>query len=114
MTPLDRYRKHYMMFDYWNGELVDALQSQSLNPKRYKQASSESLAELRTLQGLLAEAVGARMAPLLEERAKIDDQLQHGILTPVQAGGMARTLESQERQIHREFFWRDVEEHLKE
>src|SRR3989338_8735827 len=38
MTPLDRYRKHAVIFEYWNGELVKALEdtvpNQPVNQKR--------------------------------------------------------------------------------
>lgn len=113
MTPADRYRKHYLIFDYWQDELLDALQSPPVNPKRYKQASAESLVELRALQGLLTDGAAGRMAPLVDERAKVDGQLQRGLLQPVQIPGLVRTLERQERRINREFFWRDVEDALK-
>ena len=112
MTPLDRYRKHYMMFDYWNSELADALRSNPPNPKRLKRASADSLTELTTLQTLLDDATAARLAPLIEERTAMDQQLQRGL-----AGGQAqligRTVEAHERQLHREFFWRDVQDKLK-
>ena len=114
MTPLDRYRKHSLMFDYWNSELIGALQSPPLNPKRYKRASSESLTELQTLQGLLAEELAARLAALVEDRAKLDERLQREDVGVGDVGAMRQALESQERQIHREYFWRDVQDKLKE
>ena len=112
MTPLDRYRKHYLIFDYWNGELLDALQTRSVNPKRVKRASSESLAELRTMKTLVVESFASRVDPVIEERAKIDQQLQ-GSFSESQANGLWRALDAQTRRIHRELFWRDVEDQLK-
>ena len=112
LTPLDRYRKHYLMFDYWNSELISALQGSSLNPKRVRRASMESLAELNTMKGLLADDVAARLAPVIEERAKIDHRLQSGSFGAAEASPVWRALEFQTRQVNREFFWRDVEEHL--
>ena len=113
MTPADRYSKHYLIFDYWQDDLLDALQSPPVNPKRYKRASEESLVELRALQGLLTDEAAGRMAPLLEERAKLDGQLQRGLLMPSQVSGLVQTLERQARQVNRDFFWRDVEGALK-
>lgn len=113
MTPLDRYRKHYLMFDYWNGDLMDALQVSSPNPKRYQRASSESISELHTMQSLVKEDLAGRFTPILEERAKIDRQLQSVSFSPAQANVVWHTVEAQSRQIHREFFWRSVEDQLK-
>lgn len=113
MTPLDRYRKHYLIFDYWNSELLAALQDAHPNPKRFKRASGEALSELEALKDLVTEDVATQMTPILEERATIHRQLQSGTFTQSQATGVWHRLESQTRQIHREFFWRDVEERLK-
>ena len=113
MTPLDRYRKHYLIFDYWNGELLAGLSAQPLNPKRYRRASSESLAELQTMQGLLSEEMAGRMSPVIEQRAKLDRQLQSPAFGEAQSSIVARDVEQQTRQIHRNFFWRDVEDQLK-
>ena len=113
MTPLDRYRKHYLMFDYWNGELVDALHQLPSSPKRLKRASTESLSELETMQGLLAEETAVRLTPLIEERKKMHQQLTTSYFSDSQTSVVWRVLEAQTRQIHREFFWRSVEEHLK-
>ena len=114
MTPLDRYRKHYMIFDYWNEEFIETLRSSSMNEKRLARASTEALGELRTLQGLLREDKGASLAPLLQEREAIDRQVQLGVVGTLQATTTLRVLESQSRQMHRDFFWRDVQDHLKE
>ena len=113
MTPLDRYRKHYMIFDYWNGAFIEALQSSPLNQKRLSRASTESLGELRTMQGLLREDKAAQLAPLLEEREAIDRQVQGGGIDALRAAMPLRQLEAQSRQIHRDFFWRDVQDSLK-
>lgn len=113
-TPLDRYRKHYLIFDYWQEDLLEALGRQPLNPKRVRIASTESLAELGALQQLLVEDAAAPLAALLEERAGFDRQLQAGLLNETQASSLRRRLEQQGRRIHREFFWRDIEDQLKE
>ena len=113
MTPLDRYRKHYLMFDYWNEELMQALQSHTPNPKRFKRASTESLEELKTMQSLVTEDLSARFVPVLDVRTKIDRELQSASFSASQMNPLWRSLEAQTRQIHREFFWRDVEEQLK-
>ena len=113
MTPLDRYRKHYLMFDYWSGELIESLQKAPLNSKRIKRDSSESLAELKTMKDLLVDDVALRFEPLVEERTKINSQVESGTIGPSDANTLSQALEAQTRQIHREFFWRDVQEHLK-
>jgi hypothetical protein len=114
MTPLDRYQKHYMLFDYWNSQLLAALESSPLNPKRYTRASTEALGELEQLKGLATEEAAARFDPLLEERAKLDHELQRGTFSDIQARTILSALERQTRQIHRELFWRDMQDHLKE
>ncbi len=113
MTPLDRYRKHYMMFDYWNDELLQALSSTPLNPKRFARASSEALDELKTMKGLVVDAVGVRMSPFIEERSKWNDALQAGTFNPSEANLICRQLEAQSRQVRRELFWRTIEDQLK-
>ena len=113
MTPLERYRKHYIMFEYWNQDVIDALQVSSPNPKRYRQSSEEALNELHTLQSLLGDDLAAHLTPLIEERTKINHQIQSPVFNTSQAGGVAQLLDRQARQIHREFFWRDVQERLK-
>ena len=113
MTPLDRYRKHYLMFDYWNETLIDALQGQSPNPKRYRRASTEALGEMETIKGLVSEELAARLAPLIGERVWIDRQLQSGGFAAHQASAVRQALEAQTREFERGFHWRDVEDHLK-
>ena len=113
MTPVDRYRKHYMMFDYWNSELVESLQDSSPNPKRFKRASGEALDELKTLRSLVTDDVAPQFDPLIEQRTKVNDQLQSANFSESLANAVAHAMEGQGRQIHRELFWRDVEDHLK-
>ena len=113
MTPLERYRKHYLMFDYWNSEFIETLQSNPLNPKRFRRASTESLAALETMKGLLTEGMAVRFEPLIEERAMINRELQSGSISLARANALWRSLEAQTRQIHREFLWRNVESQLK-
>jgi len=113
VTPLDRYRKHALLFDYWNDELLAALQDRSLNVKRCRHASGEALAELKTLQGLLTDAKAAELEPLIQERAGIQRQLSAGHLGAHQAMMAWRALESQKRHVQRSFFWRDVQDSLK-
>jgi len=113
MTPLDRYRKHYALFDYWNAELLDALQPHTSNPKRARRASSEALQELKTLQGLLQEDKIVQAGRMIQERTQLDQQIQRGAYNPSQLDLMRRMLETQTRQMHRELFWRKVEDHLK-
>ncbi|MBI3997212.1 MAG: hypothetical protein HY352_06090 [Candidatus Omnitrophica bacterium] len=113
MTPLDRYRKHYMLFDYWNTELIDTLAASPLNPKRFKRASTDALEELKTLRTLVSDEIAARLTPLIEERAKIDDRLQREAFSPTLVHGLRHTLEVQQREVRRHFFWRDVQDQLK-
>ena len=113
MTPLDRYRKHALLCDYWNEQLLGALQQTTLNPKRVKKASSESLAELEIMQSLLSDEAAAGVAPLIEERRRIHRQLQSPGFNTFQAPAIWRALEGQTRQVHRELFWRDLEDKLR-
>lgn len=113
MTPLDRYRKHYMLFDYWNDNLIRSLQDSSPNPKRFKLASQEALGELETLKGLLTDEPSARLDSLIQERTRLHQRLQRGSFSAAEASSVCRLLEAQTRQVQREFFWRDVQDHLK-
>lgn len=113
LTPLDRYRKHYLLFDYWNDTLLSELQSKSPNAKRLRRASVDALAELRALQDFLDEGTRERMNPLIEERSKIEEQLERMQPNPSMLSTWYRRLEFQKRQIGRDFFWRDVENHMR-
>ena len=113
MTPLDRYRKHALMLDYWNGDLLASLDQRPLNPKRVKKASTESLQELQTMRSLVTDDVAVRFDPMLSERTALDREFQTSDLTLSTAPMVQRRVEAQTRQINREFSWRDMEEHLK-
>ena len=113
LTPLDRYRKHAVLFDYWNNELLETLNSRSLNAKRLRRASADSLAELRVLQGLLEEPTADRMAPLVKDRDRLNEQLQRGVLNEPQARLLEQQADAHGRRLHQEFFWRDVQDKLK-
>jgi phytoene dehydrogenase-like protein len=110
---LDRYRKHALMFEYWNGELIDALGPAGSNVKRIKRASAEALQELTTLQSTLQEDYAALLQPMLEARRSLDAQVQRGTYMPPQRDQLLRSVEAQTRQFSRQFSWRDVEDHLK-
>ena len=122
VTPLDRYRKHYLLFEYWNAELLREFEQAttsggpagkaSLNLKRARQASEETLKELRTLQRVLQPEAADGLEPIIAVRQTLDRQLLQGASGASQLGEWWRTLEAQSRQIHREFFWRDVESKL--
>lgn len=113
MTPLERYRKHYNIFDYWNDDLLRALDAKSPNPKRYRRASEESLLELRTLRSLLADELAFQLDPLITQREAMDKQLRANSLGVSPNSPITRTLEAHSRKIHREFFWRNIQEQLK-
>ena len=121
MTPLDRYRKHYAMFDYWNAELVNTLSGNvasvvssqgSLNDKRMKRASAEALQELRTLQTVVHGELRVRVGAVVEERAALDQEMQRGSVGLSRLDAIRRALEAQTRQIHRDLYWRRVEDQL--
>jgi hypothetical protein len=116
MTPLDRYRKHAVMFEYWNGELVKALEdtvpNQPVNQKRLRRMSTESLGELRVMRGLVTEAAAARFDPLLAEREALDREIQGTQVGYARVSTLRQTLERQTRDIHRDLFWRQMQDHL--
>ena len=113
MTPVERYQKHYMLFDYWNSELMGGLQSKPVNNKQLKAASKESLVELNTLKSLVADDLAPSLDPLLETRNRIDRQLRTGNLSDGAANNIWRELEKDTRAFQRDFFWRDVQDRLK-
>lgn len=112
MTPLDRYRKHYVLFDYWNSELIDAFEGRGVSAKRMKRASSESLQELHTLKGLLQDDLAEHLGRMIEDRQHLNEQIQRGPYPPSQADLIRRALERQSRDLHRDFSWRKVEDRL--
>lgn len=112
MTPLDRYQKHYVIFDYWNSELIDAFEGRGVSAKRMKRASSESLQELHTLKGLLQDDLAEQLGRTIEERKRLNEQIQRGSYPPSQADLIRRALERQSRDLHRSFSWRKVEDRL--
>ena len=116
MTPLDRYRKHYAIFDYWNAQLLQALAhrkpNESLNLKGVQKASAESLQELQVLHGMLPADVAETVDQIIEARVEIDTQLRQRTHTMSQLVIMRRTLERQTRQMHRDLYWRNVEDRL--
>ena len=113
MTPLDRYRKHYTLFEYWNADALDAIGSWNMNPKQAKRASAEALQELQYVQRLLQEPLAGQLAPLITERQQINEQLQKGTYSHSELDTYRRTFDRQTRQIHREFYWRKVQDQLK-
>lgn len=113
VTPLDRYRKHFVIFEYWNDQMMTELQQRDHNPKRLQRASHEALQELQSLQGVLQPDVAAELQPMLEARARMDQQLQHDTMIDSQRNVLLRTLEAQTRQLSREFYWRKVQDRLK-
>jgi len=114
MTPLDRYRKHYAIFDYWASGLQDALESRTPNPKRITLASTEALGELEAMKGLLTDEAAARLDPLLKEQTEIHRVVSSVGFDAVRSDFIKRQLESQMRAIHRDFFWRKVQDQLKD
>ena len=115
ISPIDRYRKHYLMFEYWTGELIRELRrrvgQEPTNLKRIQATSKESLAELEVLHSLLNEQAAARLAPLLSARIKADTKLQARLDSP-RVRLIQGVLEAHKRQIHREFHWRKIEADL--
>lgn len=113
-TPLERYRKHYMVFDYWNAELLDALAPSASNPKRIRRASQESLSQLQQMTMLLDEPTAASVQPLLEERRKLDRQLQDRGDDLTQLSVIRQRAELNQRRIHRLMSVSKVQERLRD
>ena len=65
------------------------------------------------MQGLLSDDRAARMSPVIEQRLKLDQQLRSPAFGASQSPIVSRTVEQQTLKIHRDFFWRDVEDELK-
>ncbi len=114
LSPIERYRKHLLVFEYWNAELLDAFKQQPVNPKRVQSLSAESLRELQYLRGLLKEETGRRLDPLLAERAQLDAKLRQGLMLSGESHTIQRQLEVQTRTLSREFSWRQVEHEVQD
>ena len=112
-SPLDLYRKHATVFEYWNAELLDALLPTANNSKRVKRASQESLRQLEAMVQLLADASAGQVQPLLEERRKLDRQLQDQVDDHAQAALLRQSLELQQRRLHRYMAVGKVTDHLR-
>lgn len=113
ITPLDLYRKHYLMFEYWNSELQSELEDSAMNPKRIRLASEESLTELQQLQRYLTNEAAVPLAPVLEERRRLDVRLQDRGLTRADAQVLKKTVDAHARLMNGQFFWRVVKDRLK-
>lgn len=113
MTPLDRYRRHALLFDYWNQDLLDALQRDPINLKRIRRGSAESLAELTVLRDLVDEPTAQRIDALIRQRARIERAIRVPGATAARLSGARDLVEAHARQLHRELSWRDVEDRLK-
>lgn len=113
MTPLERYRKHFLMFEYWNLQLLDELAEPTANPRRFRRASEQSLEELRQLHALLAEAKAQAVEPIVAARGRLDQQIQAGPYHPANLSSIRMSLDAQTRQIDREMDWRHVDQELK-
>jgi len=61
----------------------------------------------------VVDEVAARFEPLLRERAQIDRELQRSGFDGSRSEWVKHRLEAQTRQIHRELYWRKVEDQLK-
>ena len=113
MTPLDRYQKHYAIFDYWNAGLLAALEARPVNPKRVTLASTEAMGELETMKSLLTDAAAARLDPLVKEQAKIHHEVTGPGFDASRSATVVHRLDAQTRSIHRDFFWRKIQDELK-
>jgi hypothetical protein len=111
ISPLDRYRKHFLMYQYWNDELMGALKDRTPNPKRVARSSEQSLAELREMRRFLDEAAAEEFSPIIAEREGIDRQLQ-GSMSPAQSGLLLSQVERQTRVVRGKWFWRTVEDRV--
>lgn len=112
MTPMERYRKHYLIFGYWNAQLLDALAERPVSAKRVDRLSTEAFVELETMQRLLSAEAAQRLEPIVTERLRLNRRLHDRRYLPGEMDAIRWTLEVQTRRINREFFWRDVEDHL--
>ena len=110
-TPLDRYRKHALLFDYWNDLLLQELNG-AMNLKRARRVSKEALGELGTLESLLQEPSAAELTVMKTHWQKVDGQLQDTKLVPSNTDAMRRELERQTREFERHFSWKDVQDKL--
>jgi hypothetical protein len=113
LTPVDQYRKHYMMFEYWNAQLLDSLVSTSGNAKRVQRASSEALHELRQLVAMVQGPLAAQVQSLLAQREQLDRQLRDSIEDQSQLSLLRQRVELSQRKIHRLMAVSKVEELLK-
>jgi hypothetical protein len=114
MTPLDRYQKHYAIFDYWNSQLLDEMASGSFNPKRAQHASNESLQELKLMRSLLQDSLALELGPAIDWREQLNQQLKSGTFNTSQITITQQRLASDTSKIQRGFYWRKVEDKLKD
>jgi hypothetical protein len=113
LTPVDRYRKQYMLFEYWSEELLSALLPTSSNAKRLRRASAESRQQLERLVAMLEEPLASQVRPLLEERRGLDRRLQDPVDDFASVSLLRQKVELQQRRIHRLMAVSKVEEQLK-
>lgn len=111
-TPLDRYRKHALLFDYWNDLLLQELTG-AMNLKRARHMSKEALGELGVLEALLQEQPAAELAAMKAHWQHVDQQLQEAKLVPPNADALRRDLERRTRDFERHFSWKDMQDQMR-
>lgn len=112
LTPLEFYKKHYTLFRFRNQELLHAMSDVSINHKRLKKNSAESLKELEQLRGLLNGVAAEQMGAIIAEREGLDRQLWASRVGRAQMNVIRTAFERQARMIHSSFYWKDVEDSL--
>ena len=107
LSPEERYRRHYAMWDFWQAELMEGL---SGNTKRAIRAAEEGLGELQAMQSLLVPDKREPLGVLIARWTLLRDQLVQGTMSDTACYRWRSELESQKRTLHHDFAWQRVQE----
>ena len=107
MSPEERYQRHYALWSFWYGELREGLGG---NSKRATRAADEAIAELQTLQTMLAPDKQRQLTGHIERLQRLRHELDTGAMSQTAFLRWRSELEQQQQTIHQDFAWKHVQE----
>ena len=110
LSPEERYRRHYAMWDFWHAELMEGLGG---NSKRAIRAVEEGMAELQALEALLVPEKRAQLAGHVERLERLHQELVKGTMSDTARYRWRPELELQQRTLHHDFAWQHVQEDVR-
>lgn len=107
LSPEERYRRHFVMWDFWHAEILEGLGE---SRKKALRAAEESLAELAALRSLLLPPMAEKVNPHMARLEQLRQDLSKDVLTGMALQRWRSTVEQQQRVIRRELAWKGVQD----